>query len=188
PTDPALPDGAEPLSVHVSAPPELQRRLAQIGIVARQDGARLAASLRPGQRLVSREGDLWRWDGFAAAAEAPTAAGRRVAGKDPLADMGQEIESARAEAEAKGRAVRAAEAELATATAAEADARTRWREAQHAAQAARDAHATAEREAGRIAARRSALAEAKVRLAARRDEGQTPARETEAARHDPPQA
>src|SRR5215470_10468530 len=66
---------------------------------ALQDGARLAASLRPGQRLVSREGDLWRWDGFAAAAEAPTAAARRLAEKNRLADMGQEIESARAEAE-----------------------------------------------------------------------------------------
>ena len=188
PTDPALPDGAEPLSVHVTAPPELQRRLAQIGIVARQDGARLAASLRSGQRLVSREGDLWRWDGFAAAAEAPTAAARRLAEKNRLADMGQEIERARAEAETKGRAVTAAEAELATATAAEADARARWREAQHAAQAARDAHATAEREAGRIAARRSALAEAKLRLAASRDEAQTLARETEAGLQNLPPA
>src|SRR5262245_13427001 len=172
PTDPALADGAEPLSLHVTAPPELKRRLAQIGIVARHDGARLAAMLRPGQRLVSREGDLWRWDGFAAAAEAPTAAARRLAEKNRLADMGQEIDAARSEAEAKGRAFAAAEAELAAAVAAEAAARGRAREAQQAAQAARDAHAAAERDANRIAARRSALAEAKVRLAASREEAQ----------------
>ena len=34
--------------------------------------------LKPGQRLVSREGDLWRWDGFVAAADAPTPAARRL--------------------------------------------------------------------------------------------------------------
>ncbi len=66
---------------HVTAPPELARRLAQIGVVERADGARLATLLKPGQRLVSREGDLWRWDGFAAAAHAPTGAARRLAGR-----------------------------------------------------------------------------------------------------------
>src|SRR5712691_7354172 len=74
PADPALPIEAEPLARHVEAPPELARRLAQIGVVERSDGPRLAPSLKSGQRLVSREGDLWRWDGFAAAANAPTAA------------------------------------------------------------------------------------------------------------------
>src|SRR5438093_1523 len=74
PADPALPEGAQPLADHVAAPPELARRLKQIGVVAREDGARLAALLKPGQRLVSREGDLWRWDGFAAGAHAPTGA------------------------------------------------------------------------------------------------------------------
>ena len=166
--DPALPDGAEPLSRHVTAPPELARRLNQIGIVAREDGARLASSLRPGQRLVSRAGDLWRWDGFAAAAEAPTAAARRLAEKNRLADLSQEIDAARAEAEAKRRTVETAEAELAASVAAETDARARWREAQRSADAAREAHAAAEREASRITARRCALAEAKARLAARR--------------------
>jgi chromosome segregation protein len=169
-TDPALPDGVAPLSAHVTAPTELARRLAQIGIVARADGAALAARLKPGQRLVSREGDLWRWDGFAVAADAPTAAARRLAEKNRLADLGREIETVRHEVEAKGRAADEAETQLAAAVAAESDARTRWREAQHAAEAARDAHARAEREAARVTARRSALAEAKVRLAASRDE------------------
>ena len=34
-------------------------------------GQALQAQLRPGQRLVSREGDVWRWDGFTSAADAP---------------------------------------------------------------------------------------------------------------------
>ena len=51
PSDPALPEGAEPLSAQVMAPPELARRLSQIGVVSRADGLRLAflffISLRP---------------------------------------------------------------------------------------------------------------------------------------------
>src|SRR5258708_18550646 len=86
--DPALPEGVEPLAAHVKAPHELARRLAQIGIVpARADGPRLAALLKPGQRLVSRDGDLWRWDGFAVAANAPTSAARRLAERNRLADV-----------------------------------------------------------------------------------------------------
>jgi len=45
PSDPALPGGAEPLSQHVQAPAELSRRLAQIGVIAAADGARLAKAL-----------------------------------------------------------------------------------------------------------------------------------------------
>ena len=61
--DSALPSGVEPLDIHVNAPPELDRRLRQTGIVAsREDGRRLQPQLKPGQRLVTRAGDLWRWD------------------------------------------------------------------------------------------------------------------------------
>src|SRR6185369_11164798 len=42
PSDPALPAGAKALAQYVQAPPELSRRLAQIGVVERADGARLA--------------------------------------------------------------------------------------------------------------------------------------------------
>ena len=60
--DPALPEGVEALAQHlVAAPQELQRRLAQIGVVERADGDAAAQRLKVGQRLVSRQGDLWRW-------------------------------------------------------------------------------------------------------------------------------
>ncbi|MGA7323394.1 MAG: chromosome segregation SMC family protein, partial [Rhodomicrobium sp.] len=63
----SLPRGAEPLSAFVRGPLELSRRLAQIGVVAsKADGDRLKGSLGPGQRLVTKEGDLWRWDGLLA--------------------------------------------------------------------------------------------------------------------------
>ncbi|MEM9756565.1 MAG: AAA family ATPase, partial [Pseudomonadota bacterium] len=65
---PALPKGVVALSQFVSGPDALSRRLGQIGVVAAEDGAALQPALSPGQRLVSRAGDLWRWDGFAKAA------------------------------------------------------------------------------------------------------------------------
>ena len=111
PSDPALPSGAEPLARFVTAPPELARRLAQIGVVERGDGPRLAALLKPGQRLVSPEGDFWRWDGFATAAHAPTGAARRLAERGRLQAIESEIETARSEVETKQRVVEVAEAD-----------------------------------------------------------------------------
>ena len=80
----------------------------------------LVAQLKPGQRLVSREGDLWRWDGFAAAANAPTAAARRLAAKNRLADLDAELDDrAHRRRRASAALVEAAEAELTAAVAAE---------------------------------------------------------------------
>ena len=169
-SDPALPAGAEPLAANVKAPPELARRLAQIGVVAKADGSRLAGLLKPGQRLVSREGDLWRWDGFAADAHAPTGAARRLAQRARLAEIDGELVGARAEVERKRKLVEAAQAELANAANAEVAARERGRTTQHDADGARDLHAAAERDMARNAARISALNEAKSRLIGNRDE------------------
>ncbi|HXW42941.1 MAG TPA: chromosome segregation protein SMC [Xanthobacteraceae bacterium] len=168
--DPALPDGAAALSAYVKAPTELARRLAQIGVVERAEGPRLAKLLEPGQRLVSPEGDFWRWDGFVAAAHAPTGAARRLAERGRLGTIEGELAAARGDVEAKRRAVEAAAAALTAAAAAETAARARWREAQRLTDAAREDHAAAEREIGRNAARISALTEARQRIGAGRDE------------------
>ena len=170
PSDPALPDGAEALGTHVRAPVELARRLAQIGVIAREDALRLMPALKPGQRLVSREGDLWRWDGFSVAANAPTGAARRLAGKNRLSDIESELSAVRTDVEARQQAVAQAQAEVTGAAAAESASRNRWRELQQAAHAARNQHAEVEREISRNSARRSALAEAKARLTASREE------------------
>jgi chromosome segregation protein len=168
--DPALPAGSEPLSAHVNAPPALARRLVQIGIVKRADGKRLAARLRPGQRLVSREGDLWRWDGFTVTADAPTAAGRRLAARNRLAELDREIEAARGNFKRLSDAAEKAEKEAQAAEAAEIEARGRYRNAQAAFATAREALSQAERKAGDRLTRLSALAEARTRLASSRDE------------------
>ena len=181
PADPGLPPGAEPLSRFVKAPPELARRLAQIGVVERAEGRGLAATLKPGQRLVTREGDFWRWDGFAAAAHAPTGAARRLAERGRLQAIEGELAAARNEVEAQLRIVAAAEAAVTAASAAEAAARARWREAQHSTDAAREDHAAAEREISRNAARVSALKEAKQRTDTARDESVAAAKHAQAA-------
>ncbi|PKP83437.1 MAG: chromosome segregation protein SMC [Alphaproteobacteria bacterium HGW-Alphaproteobacteria-18] len=73
-----LPIGAQPLSGYVEAPGELAARLAQCGLVSAADGPRLMGQLQPGQRLVSREGHLWRWDGFTRTPQAPVSAAARL--------------------------------------------------------------------------------------------------------------
>src|SRR5205085_1548734 len=130
PADPELPPEAEPLARHVNAPPELARRLAQIGVVERADGTRLAATLKAGQRLVSRDGDLWRWDGFAAAANAPTASARRLAQKNRFVDLERELGAVRIEAETSRRRMAELQTDLKAAIAAEGEARTLRRETQ----------------------------------------------------------
>src|SRR5438477_427563 len=117
--DPALPDGVEALATHVDAPTELARRLAQIGVVAKERGASLVSQLKTGQRLVSLEGDVWRWDGFVAAAHAPTGAARRLAERARLVDIENELEQARIDATTKRQALESAESELKAAAAAE---------------------------------------------------------------------
>jgi chromosome segregation protein len=59
--DPGLPEGVEPLVRYVTAPPQLARGLTQIGVADKETGDRLAATLKVGQRRVSRDGFLWRW-------------------------------------------------------------------------------------------------------------------------------
>ena len=70
--DPALSAGLEPLARYVEAPPELRRRLAQVAVVDADDGQ----PLHVGQRLVTRDGQLRRWDGFVASGGGAAAAER----------------------------------------------------------------------------------------------------------------
>ena len=95
-----LPDGVSALSNHVTVPDVLARRIGQIGLVDKADGNRLQPLLKPGQRLVSVEGDLWRWDGFRAGAEdAPTAAALRLQQLNRLTDLKRDLEEATGRAE-----------------------------------------------------------------------------------------
>ena len=152
-----LPAGSIPLATVVHGAPALTLRLAQIGVVPRADGPALRTRLKPGQRLVSREGDIWRWDGFTQAAEAPTLAARRLVERNRLADLrGEAAQAAEALAKLKADAD-AVQASLRAAMAYEGQARTAQRDARRAHEAAREAHAALERRLAESAAKLAAL-------------------------------
>ncbi len=106
---PAL--GVTPLAAHVKAPAALALRLGTIGVVEAKDGDRLHRQLPAGARLVSRDGDLWRWDGLIVRARAPKPAAVRLAQRNRLDELNAEIEAAKP---------KFADAQLAQSTAAEA--------------------------------------------------------------------
>lgn len=161
--DGQLPADVEPLILHVSGPPELARRLKQIGVVDRASGSNLQRNLRPGQRLVSREGDLWRWDGFVAAADGVTAAAQRLAELNRLSLMAGQV----GEAEAILRAAETEEQHASQAlTEAEADVRRlrqSARDTQNELQGVREALTAIERQARETEARMLSVSDAKAR-------------------------
>jgi chromosome segregation protein len=179
--DPPLPPGVEPLADLVTAPLALARRVNQIGVISRDEGAGLCALLKPGQRLVSKEGDLWRWDGFVQAAEAPTPAARRLAEKNRLGDLAVEAAAAREAADALKAEAEQVEARVAYCAAAESEARTNHKAALREVEAARGRHGAAERAQANAAARLSAMEEALQRLTSGRDEAREKFAEAQAA-------
>ncbi len=95
-----LPVGVKALGNFVTVPEVLARRMAQVGLVSATQGAELQEALQPGQRLVSPEGDLWRWDGFRAGVEdAPSAAALRLEQINRLEELKQYLISATSRAE-----------------------------------------------------------------------------------------
>ncbi len=72
--DPPLPPGCTTLADHVTGPPELARRLAQVAVAPTDKGQPLAV----GQRLVTLAGVLRRWDGYIATEGGAAAAQRLI--------------------------------------------------------------------------------------------------------------
>jgi chromosome segregation protein len=104
----SLPEGAEPLTDYVEVPAELSARLSQCGLVAPADGSRLMTRLKPGQRLVSRDGHLWRWDGFIRTPGAPVSAAARLEQKTRIEAAEAERIVRQAELDALGAQLEAA--------------------------------------------------------------------------------
>ncbi|PWE28904.1 chromosome segregation protein SMC [Maritimibacter sp. 55A14] len=158
-----LPEGVDALTSYVSVPEVLARRMAQVGLVDRADGPRLQEALKPGQRLVSVEGDLWRWDGFRTAAEdAPSAAALRLQQLNRLVQLKRDLEEANARADGAARAHNHLAERLAELTRADRDARDARRDADRAVTEAnrRLSRAEADRSiaAGKLESQRLAVA------------------------------
>jgi chromosome segregation protein len=84
--DPRLPAGTDCLAEHVTAPAELERRLRQVAVVHEDAGQDLAV----GQRLVTHDGRLRRWDGFVASGIGAAAADRLIRA-NRLADLQRQL-------------------------------------------------------------------------------------------------
>jgi len=164
-TDPALPEGAIALSKFVSGGKVLQRGLNQVGIVSPQDGQKLMQQLAPGQRLVTLEGGLWRWDGLVAKADAPSPAAQRLSQRNRLADLDGEISRERELVRKVANTTKELTATFATRQAEEKAQREGWRNAQHQMAKAQEKLNRAQRSVGDLITRQSALEEARIRLA-----------------------
>ncbi|WP_303794890.1 chromosome segregation protein, partial [Sandarakinorhabdus limnophila] len=155
--DPALPAGVVPLAGQVQAPPELARRLAQTGVVDAAPDAPLLSTLKPGQRLVSRDGKLWRWDGLVDAGGRTDAAAARLRARRRAAELEAERQAAAGTVETASATLRDAEAAAAGIAAAERAARQARDAAARLLTEARGRLAQAETAAARAAGEESSL-------------------------------
>lgn len=153
--DPALPAGCAPLADHVEAPAALLRRLRQIGVAESDDGT---VRLAVGQRLVTLDGRLRRWDGYvatglgAAAAERLIRVNRLAEIEQVLPKAGAAVEQAEAHSQAARAAMDSAREAAEAGRRAEAEATTAIREAARAEDSAKV-------EMERLELRRTGLAE-----------------------------
>ncbi|HEX8449075.1 MAG TPA: AAA family ATPase [Allosphingosinicella sp.] len=154
PGDPPLPAGCEPLAAHVQAPPALRRRLLQVGVVERDDGIALAV----GQRLVTRDGRLRRWDGFIATGLGAAAAERLIR-VNRLAEIQHSLPRAAEAVEAAAARIAAALAEMDAARSAADSARRSEAEASSEIRDSGRAEDSARVEIERLDLRRTGLAE-----------------------------
>jgi chromosome segregation protein len=169
----AWPEGAAPLAPLIKAPPELAARLSHVAVVARGDGDRLAKTLPVGARLVSKEGDLWRWDGFVARADAPKPAAVRLEQRTRLAEVETEIDQVAPRAEAATAALKTAAEALRVAEDALRDKRRGPPDAERLLTGAREQVARYEREAAQREARAQSLDDTIARFEGERVEAET---------------
>jgi chromosome segregation protein len=160
-----LPGSSESLAAYVTAPDVLSRRLSQIGLVSRGDGARLQDGLKPGQRLVSIEGALWRWDGYRAGADdTPTEAALRLQQENRLQALRETHTQAEAKASTARDAFNLAHATLQAATEADHEARRNRKTADDAATDATRQMSRAEADRDMLSGKLETLQLAKARL------------------------
>lgn len=113
----ALPAGCQPLSKFIRKPPVLRARLEQTGLVDAAKGAALQKKLKIGQRLVSYEGHLWRWDGFCADPRIAQATQNRLAQWKTFSEMEAKAQKAREDEDSAEQVLNEARTALATCSA-----------------------------------------------------------------------
>ena len=163
---PSWPAGVEPLAARIDAPPALTARLAWCGVADGDRIAELAQFLPVGARLVTREGDLYRWDGFVSRAEAPRPAAVRLAQRTRLAELENDIDQGKPALDAAQAAQKSATEAFRAAEEAVKTARLAPFALDKTVAAARDRVETLNRDQARREARAQALDETVARLEA----------------------
>jgi chromosome segregation protein len=131
-------------------------------VSSRAEGLSLQPQLKAGQRLVTRDGHLWRWDGFTAAAEGVTPAAQRLAERNRLSSIGLEEAEARTAAAANAHAERETADALTHAQGEEQRLRRLWREAQAMLAKSRDSLTALEKAARETESKLAAVAGARA--------------------------
>ncbi|MEC9201483.1 MAG: hypothetical protein VX591_02120, partial [Pseudomonadota bacterium] len=167
---PSLPEDATPLSGFVHGSDVLVRSLSLVGLVDRSKGAALQKHLSAGQRLVSLEGDLWRWDGFCATADAKTPAAQRLAQMNRLDALTSEIAMAETNAHAADEAAQTAKSKVRDATEVDNNCRAQLKQIQMKLTEAREELSEVETGAEKQISRLAAIEEACQRMTSDIDE------------------
>ncbi len=168
---PALPPGATSLAAAVAGPPALVRALSQIGLVEDAPyGESHQADLQPGQSLVSREGAVWRWDGYTIRSGTPTEAAVRLRQRNRLIATRARLAAAEQDATAARTSRAAAEAASQTAVGAEQAARNIRRECEQKLERARADLASLRNRAATAAGRLASADDRLARIKVERDE------------------
>lgn len=180
-----LPAEARPLTVDGETSAALARRLSHVGLVDdHATGERLHASLGPGQRLVTSDGAVWRWDGFRKPADSATPAAIRLQQRARLTDVraalaeaeercdevGHQLEQARAAERQASDALRAHRSQVRSAESNVDRARQASARATEAASRAREARARIEERAAALATTRATVEAQIAELAEQREE------------------
>lgn len=150
---------------HVTAPPLLAPRLAHIIVLDADDQRPLA----PGERLVTRTGQLRRWDGYVAK-QSGAAAAERLERLNRLAAIDQALAPTRQRVEQAEADLARAEAEIAAARTAARTAREQLARAEATARDARTRQDRAAAQIERLAGLRADLDARAARATAERDE------------------
>ena len=89
----SLPKDTQSLSDFVNGSDILNQRLSQTALVSKEKGDILFSELSYGQRMVTKEGDLWRWDGLVVSAGAPGSAAKRLGHRNHLIEIYDSIKN-----------------------------------------------------------------------------------------------
>ncbi len=163
----AAPQGCEPLMPHVTGKgaSALARRLSAVFVAADAETAtRLQGALPVGARLVTREGGLWRWDGFVSDGQAGDPAAARLRQRNRLLELDGQRGPLVSMVEEARDAVGAAETARKEAVEGEQAARRAQAESLERVDRARKRLAAAEKKAADLAAKLAQLTESRERI------------------------